>query len=351
VLYLLVAIIAVLIFIVFITLRELKKTKRELRSELDISNREIKEILKELHLNTETRFNSFSQSHNDSVTGLSKTVSNSFVDISKSVTDSLDTQMKNTNDINVTILENLTRLSSTQESFKELGDEIKSFKSILSNDRKRGRFGEVQLESILESLFGENRELFEKQVKLSNSMRADIVIKMPSGQKMAIDSKFPFENYEKLQNEYSEEIEKQFKRNIQQHIDDISKKYIIKSETTDFAMMFIPAESIFIELISNYPNLARYALSKKVIIASPLTITHLLNSVQIATRDLKIHQNASVIQKHIMGLNDEFKRFDERIDKVSRGLNASINDIERLKITFNKMNREFEKILQIKLDD
>ena len=132
-------------------------------------------------------------------------------------------------------------------------------------------YGELQLYQILENVFGENNKtLFTKQHKLSNQTVVDAIV-YGSGDALniPIDSKFSLENYIRMYDSNSTDSERKnasklFEQNIKKHIDDIASRYIIKNETTDYALMFIPSEAVFSEIQANYIHLVEYASKKKV---------------------------------------------------------------------------------------
>ena len=186
------------------------------------------------------------------------------------------------------VLERLGKIDEAQKKIEALSSNVVSLQDILTDKKSRGIFGEVQLYQILASVFGErNDRTYQKQYKLSNNTMVDAMLFTPEPiGNIAIDSKFPLENYRKmydseLTNEERINARKEFVGNLKKHIDDISEKYIIRNETSEQAIMFLPAEAIFAEINAYHTDVIDYAYRKNVRIASPTTLVSVLTTIQM----------------------------------------------------------------------
>ena len=163
------------------------------------------------------------------------------------------------------VVRRLTIIDEAQKKITELSSHVVNLQDVLVDKRSRGAFGEVQLSSLIGNMIPGNH--YSMQYTLSNQKRADCMLFLPEPTgNVVIDAKFPLETYQKLANTSAGSIERkslqqQFRQDMQKHIKDIAEKYIIPNETTDGALMFIPAEAIFSEIHSNYPEVV--ALSQR----------------------------------------------------------------------------------------
>lgn len=163
-------------------------------------------------------------------------------------------------------MERLSKIDEAQKKIDNLSTDIVSLQGILTDKKSRGIFGEINLKHILVSVFGEkNDKIYKLQYTLPNSYIADAMLFTPEPLgTIAIDSKFPLENYQIMvdknnSNAERNNAEKQFKIDVKKHIDAISSKYIIPGLTSNQAIMFLPAEAIFAEINAYHSDLVEYA--------------------------------------------------------------------------------------------
>ena len=166
---------------------------------------------------------------------------------------------------------------------------------------------------------------------------------------ICIDSKFPLENFEKmtdksLSSSERETASKLFKSDVKKHIDAISEKYIIPGETTDEAIMFLPAEAIFAEINAYHPELVEYSYSKKVWICSPTTLMSTLTIIQMILKNMERDKYARVIHIELNKLSSEFSKYRERWEKLSRSIDTVTKDIKDINITTEKITKRFDSI-------
>lgn len=251
------------------------------------------------------------------------------------------------------IREKISVIDRAHENITNLTDNVLSLKNILSNTTKRGRFGEMMLENIIKDQLPSSNYEFQKT--LSNQNRVDCVIKSPGplGQ-LCIDAKFPRENYEKITNAKTK-IEKDnalklFKNDILKHINDVSSKYIIPGETSDIALIFIPSESIYLEIFKYYPNISKTFFLKKSFLISPTTLWVILTSIESMLRDKKIQENSSIIQNELHNLNKELIRLESRVKKLDSHFSNAQTDLNEILITTKKITNKNQNILRLNLE-
>lgn len=289
-------------------------------------------------------------------TNINNQIETKLDNINNKVHERIDKNFENTNKTFINVLERLNKIDEAQKKIDSLQTDIVSLESILTDKKSRGIFGEVNLNNILISVFGEKKTLYDIQHKLSNNTIADSVVFAPKPLGMiAIDSKFPLEHYrkmvdKKLDEQTRKESEKLFKVDVKKHIDDIANKYIIDGETSDQAMMFIPAEAIFAELNAYHYELIEYAYNKRVWIASPTTLISTLTMIMMSVQNIERDKYASVIHDELKKLGIEFNRFKERFDKLSRSVKSVNTDIENFQITTDKIKKRFDSISNAELN-
>src|SRR3990167_9743286 len=198
---------------------------------------------------------------------LTQTTQEKLKEISGELNKQLETGFEKTTSTFMDVIKRLAIIDEAQKKITELSTSVVSLQEILSDKKSRGAFGEVQLSGLLHNMLPEKH--FSLQHTLTNGKRADCLLFLPEPTgNIVIDAKFPLENYRKLQNANNvsekKQHEQQFRVDIKKHIQDIAEKYIIPTETTDGAMLFIPAEAIFAEIHANFEDLVAFAQEKHV---------------------------------------------------------------------------------------
>ena len=255
------------------------------------------------------------------------------------------------------VLERLSKIDEAQKKIEALSSNVVSLQDVLTDKKSRGIFGEVQLYQILASVFGEkNDKLYQKQYKLSNGTIVDSIIFTPEPLgNIAVDSKFPLENYRKMYNNELSKIErknarKDFVNDLKKHIDVISSKYIIKNETSEQAVLFLPAEAIFAEINAYHTDIIEHAYKKNVRIASPTTLISVLTVIQVITTNMERDKYASVIQHELEKLNIEFGRYQTRWNSLQKDIEKVSKDVKDITTTSNKISKRFTEISNVKFD-
>lgn len=278
--------------------------------------------------------------------------------INDRVNERLDENFKKTNKTFTSVLERLSKIDEAQKKIDMLSMDIVSLQSILTDKKSRGIFGEVNLHHIMANVFGENnKNIYQLQYTFSNGTIADCVLFAPEPLgTIAIDSKFPLEHYrmmvdKKNNSSVRDEAEKQFKMDMKRHIDAISSKYIIPGVTSDQAILFLPAEAIFAEINAYHSDIIEYAYKRRVWITSPTTLISTLTTIQVIIKNMERDKYASIIHKELKLLSEEFKRYKERWDKLSRSIETVNKDVKDIHTTTSKITKRFESINRVEMDE
>ncbi|ERJ12544.1 DNA recombination protein RmuC [Haloplasma contractile] len=256
------------------------------------------------------------------------------------------------------ILERLSKIDEAQKKIESLSTNIVSLQDILTDKKSRGTFGEIQLSQILSSIFGQNNQkIYENQKRLSNGSIVDVMLHTPEPLgHIAIDSKFPLENYKRMTEQTLSDSERMrakriFKQDLKKHIDDINSKYIIPNETATQAIMFIPAEAVFAEINAYHHDIIEYSQQKRVWITSPTTLMSLLTTVQVVLRNLERDKYTTIIHEELNKLGSEFKRYKSRWDKLSKNIDQVSKNVKELHTTSDKINHRFNSISKVDLEE
>ena len=246
------------------------------------------------------------------------------------------------------VLKRLVMIDEAQKKISELSTHVVSLQDILVDKRSRGAFGEIQLQTLIANMLPSQH--YHLQYTLSNQKRADCILMLPPPTgNIVIDAKFPLENFQKLMQTSPTSAERkayqsQFRQDIQKHIKDIAEKYILPPETAEGALMFIPAEAIFAEIHSNYPELIELSQRLNVWLVSPSTLMAVLTTAKAVLKDDATKQQVHIIQRHLHALAQDFQRFDKRMDKLSKHIDQAHQDMNDVQISAKKITQQFQKI-------
>jgi DNA recombination protein RmuC len=274
--------------------------------------------------------------------------------ISGKVSERLDEGFKKTNETFVNVMQRLATIDEAQKKIDSLTGSVISLQELLGDKKSRGAFGEVQLEALVRNVMPPGA--FELQYTLSNGTRADCVLKLPDPTGMvAVDSKFPLENYHRMfesgVNEADRSLaQKAFRADIKRHVDAIASKYIIAHETSDGAVMFVPAEAVFAEIHAYHGEVVDYANARRVWIVSPTTLMAVLNTARAVLKDVETREQIHVIKESLARLAVEFGRFDERMKKLADHIRQANKDVDDVQISSRKITEQFARIERVELD-
>lgn len=267
----------------------------------------------------------------------------------------LDEGFKKTTETFTDIVKRLALIDEAQKKITELSSNVVSLQEILADKRSRGAFGEVQLNALIANVMPDSS--YAIQYALPNGKVADCALFLPEPTgTIIIDAKFPLESYQTMTDFSLGELErkaaeKQFKRDIQKHISDISEKYIIPGTTSDGAVMFIPAESVFAEIQSRHAELVEVAHNARVWMVSPTTLWATLNTARAVLKDAETREQVDIIKEHLGYLSKDFDRFQTRMDDLARHIKQAHDDVEKVNTSARKISNRFEKIEKLELEN
>lgn len=241
-----------------------------------------------------------------------------------------------------------------------LASGVGDLKKVLTNIKTRGTWGEVQLGNLLEQILTKDQFGVNVATKKGSSERVEFAVKLPSKLDsndtlwLPIDSKFPVEDYIRLQEaqdngspELIEEYSKQLELRIKSEAKDIKEKYIDPPHTTDFGLLFLPIEGLYAEILRR-PGVSEFLQREyKVILTGPTTLAALLNSLQMGFRTLAIEKRSSEVWQLLGAVKHEFGRFGVILDKTQKKLQEASNSIETAAKKSRNIERKLSKVQEL----
>ncbi len=234
---------------------------------------------------------------------------------------------------------------------------VGDLKKVLTNVKTRGILGEYQLGQILEQILAPQQYAQDVQPVPNSRQHVEFAVKLPGKDEQSqvwlpIDSKFPIENYQHLLDAYEqgdkamiETTQKELARNVETFAKDISSKYIAPPHTTDFAIMFLPVEGLYAEVMRHVGLFEKLQRQYKVTITGPSTLSALLNSLNMGFRTLAVQQRSSEVWEVLKAVKTEFEKFEEHLTKVRKQLHTASSSLETLSSTrANAINRKLRNV-------
>ncbi len=250
--------------------------------------------------------------------------------------------------------ERLAVIDVAQGNLAMLSTEMLSLKDILSNKQTRGAFGQGRMEAIISD--GLHSKAYAFQATLSNGTRPDCIISLPDSRlKLVIDAKFPLEAYNAMRAAEDDTsrraAEAQLKSDVQRHVKDIAEKYLINGETHETAIMFVPSESVYVELNERFEDVVQRAHKSRVILASPNVLMLLVQTMQAIVRDVAMREQAGVIQAEVVKLLEDVSRMNERVVKLQTHFSQANVDLDQLQTSTEKIVKRAGRIESLELDE
>lgn len=235
----------------------------------------------------------------------------------------------------------IAELQRSMGEFSEIGRSMKDLQQFLSSPKLRGNIGEQILKELLLQYLPQDSFMLQHTFKTGE--KVDAVIKTSQGL-IPIDSKFPMENFRKMmeQNDEKELYKREFIKDVKKHIVDIHKKYILVDEgTTDYALMYIPAEAIYYEIINN-SDLYDFAGEKRILPVSPMSFYAYLKAILMSFEGQKIQSRIQEVMILLGSMKKDYTRTDESIQLLNRHLTNAYNQSAQVSKSFGQLGQKLE---------
>jgi DNA recombination protein RmuC len=255
--------------------------------------------------------------------------------ITSEAQNAMSTELKNTRE---QLSQMQKQIGEVQQAGVQMHQTAQTLENILGGTKSRGNFGEVTLERLLEDALP--RALYATQHRFRSGEAADAVIFLRDKKLVAIDSKFPLDAYLRLTTE-GEEARKAFVSAVKLHADAIARKYIVADEgTLDFAMLFVPSETVYYELLMSADSkgimLDAYCREKKIIAVSPNTLYAHLCVIDMGMRGMQIEENAKRLSANLSGMRTQLDKFSESFEKIRTHL-------KNAQLSYDEADKRFDK--------
>lgn len=238
---------------------------------------------------------------------------------------------------------------------RTLATEVGDLTKILTNPRARGTWGEFQLEALLEQVLTPGQ--YDKNVKIKEDSQevVEFAIRLPGSDDqpgscvwLPIDSKFTVASYERLVKaadpKTKEQATKAFLRTVASNAKKIRDKYIAPPQTTDFAIMFLPTEGLYAEVLRQLDEVTDLQTKYRIVVAGPITLAAILSSLRLGFQTLAIQQRSSEVWEVLAAVKTEFDKFGEVMTKLKRQLNTAANTVEQTGVRTRAMERSLRGV-------
>ena len=333
----------------------LRKTVNDMAKSLDdrfaVFQKQNEEKLSEMRQTLEKKVGDMQQSNEKKLDEMRQTVDEK---LQKTLEERLNQSFK-------LVSERLEQVYKSLGEMQKVGEGVDSLRKVLSNVKTRGIFGEVQLGAILEEILSPEQYEADIATKKNSKDRVEYAVKLPGADDgcvyLPIDAKFPLDAYQKLQDAYEsgdkEELvlaRKELRTRIKGFAKDISSKYIDVPNTTEFAIMFLPVESLYAEVVRE--GLVEELQKDKINIAGPTTMAALLNSLQMGFKTLAIQKSSGQVWKVLGEVKTEFVKFEALIDSAQKKMQQASKDLDELVgVRTRAINRKLRDVSEYSIEE
>jgi len=266
----------------------------------------------------------------------------------------LESSAKTTGETLAKLNERLAVIDAAQTRLAGLTQEVVGLKDILANKQTRGAFGQGRMEAIVRD--GLPAGAYDFQCTLSNKMRPDCVIRLPGDRRvMVVDAKFPLEAFSLFKDARSEDARRaaqaRVRADVGKHVKDMAERYLISGETQEPAVMFVPAESVYSDLVEHFDDVVQKAHRLKVVIVSPSLLMMAIQVMRSILRDAAMREQTHLIQDEVGKLIDDVKRLAERAGKLDAHFHQALEDLAGLTTSAEKIGRRGERIVAMEFSE
>jgi DNA recombination protein RmuC len=280
---------------------------------------------------------------------LARMVNERLDSVTHHLSQSMHTTRQHTADSLQKLNERLVVIDGAQKNITELASQVTSLQSVLTNKQQRGAFGQGRMEIIVQD--GLPKGCYQFQFTLSNNSRPDCAVFLPDQRPLVIDAKFPLEAVTAFRDAKSDDERKhaaaRVRQDINRHVSDIAQKYLIRGETQDLALMFVPSESVYLELHDGFDDLVQKAMRAQVVIVSPALLMLAISVIQQIQKDARMREAADQIHAEVGHLMDDLKRMHERVLKLQQHFGQANEDVRQILISAEKVEKRATRIADV----
>ena len=343
------AVLALLVLVVIVAVH-MSRRRRDARDS-DAQLAELKVRLQTLAEISVSRHGELARAVNERLDRMTHRVGSDLTETARKTTDSI-----------AKLHERLAVIDSAQKNLTDLSSNMVSLQEILANKQARGAFGQMRMEAIIQD--GLPKGAFTFQATLSNGKRPDCLLHMPNTKAgVVIDAKFPLEGFEAFRVARAPEEKKDAARRVRvdvgRHVDAMAERYFLPGETQDTAILFVPSEAIYADLAEHFSDLVQKAHRARIVICAPNMLMLAVQTMQAILKDVKMREQAHLIQREVTQLMDDMGRLRERVLDLQRHFGQANQDIEKILTSSERIaarghkieNLEFEGEVQAVVED
>src|SRR5215475_12668003 len=265
----------------------------------------------------------------------------------------LNETARKTNDSIAKLNERLAVIDTAQKNLTELSSNMVSLQEILANKQARGAFGQIRMEAIIQD--GLPKGAFTFQATLSNGKRPDCLLHMPNTKAgVVIDAKFPLEGFEAFRVARGPEEKKEAARRVRidvgRHVDAMAERYFLPGETQDTAILFVPSEAVYADLAEHFSDLVQKAHRARIVICAPNMLMLAVQTMQAILKDVKMREQAHLIQREVTRLMEDMGRLHERVLDLQRHFGQANQDIEKILTSSERIAARGQRIETLEFD-
>ena len=334
------AVLALLVLVVIVAVH-MSRRRRDARDS-DAQLAELKVRLQTLAEISVSRHGELARAVNERLDRMTHRVGSDLTETARKTTDSI-----------AKLHERLAVIDSAQKNLTDLSSNMVSLQEILANKQARGAFGQMRMEAIIQD--GLPKGAFTFQATLSNGKRPDCLLHMPNTKAgVVIDAKFPLEGFEAFRVARAPEEKKDAARRVRvdvgRHVDAMAERYFLPGETQDTAILFVPSEAIYADLAEHFSDLVQKAHRARIVICAPNMLMLAVQTMQAILKDVKMREQAHLIQREVTQLMDDMGRLRERVLDLQRHFGQANQDIEKILTSSERIAARGHKIENLEFE-
>jgi DNA recombination protein RmuC len=334
------AVLALLVLVVIVAVHMSRRRSEARASDAQLA--ELKGRLQTLAEISVTRHGELARAVNERLDRMTHRVGSDLTETARKTTDSI-----------AKLHERLAVIDSAQKNLTELSSNMVSLQEILANKQARGAFGQMRMEAIIQD--GLPKGAFTFQATLSNGKRPDCLLHMPNTKAgVVIDAKFPLEGFEAFRVARGPEEKKDAARRVRidvgRHVDAMAERYFLPGETQDTAILFVPSEAIYADLAEHFSDLVQKAHRARIVICAPNMLMLAVQTMQAILKDVKMREQAHLIQREVSRLMDDMGRLRERVLDLQRHFGQANQDIEKILTSSERIASRGHRIESLEFD-
>jgi DNA recombination protein RmuC len=334
------AVLALVVLVVIVAVH-MSRRRREAR-ESDAQLAELKVRLQTLAEISVSRHGELARAVNERLDRMTHRVGSDLTETARKTTDSI-----------AKLHERLAVIDSAQKNLTDLSSNMVSLQEILANKQARGAFGQMRMEAIIQD--GLPKGAYSFQATLSNGKRPDCVLHLPNTKAgVVIDAKFPLEGFEAFRVARAAEEKKEAARRVRvdvgRHVDAMAERYFLPGETQDTAILFVPSEAIYADLAEHFSDLVQKAHRARIVICAPNMLMLAVQTMQAILKDVKMREQAHLIQREVTRLMEDMGRLRERVLDLQRHFGQANQDIENILTSSERIAARGNKIESLEFE-